>query len=151
MSSAARRSTFACLQSMQMKWIEPSVLTATKLLKTVRRKLRYCGVDISPVAMGNSRCRMRPSPVACPSMATLYGGSANTSWAFSSARSWPKSRAFWAFPHQQAVSSEKPQIANLRHAGLVRVHRRDIVCRVFRLVTLAVIDQEIDLGSIEAG
>lgn len=49
-------------QSMQMKWIDPSTLRATRCPKAVERKVANSARDISPEAMANSRCLTEPPP-----------------------------------------------------------------------------------------
>ena len=47
-------------QSMQMKWMEPSMLWRARFWKLVLRKAMNSGTDISPDAMANSRCLTAP-------------------------------------------------------------------------------------------
>jgi hypothetical protein len=58
-------------QSMQMRWIEPSTLWATRLAKAEDRKAVNSAHVISPEAIANSLWRILPSPLTLPPMATL--------------------------------------------------------------------------------
>ena len=58
-------------QSMQMKWMAPSTLASARFRKLVRRKPVNSLADISPEAMANSRCLIRPEPPTWPSIFTL--------------------------------------------------------------------------------
>ena len=56
---------------MQTMWIDPSPLNATRLPKAVFRNLMNSNSDISPEAIGNSRCLIEPKPLTLPSIGTL--------------------------------------------------------------------------------
>ena len=67
-----------CLQSMQMKWMEPLTLKSARRVNAVFRNSVNSSVLISPQAIANSRCFTLPSPDTFPAIGTLYGGSVNT-------------------------------------------------------------------------
>src|SRR5262249_17297306 len=69
----ASSSSPMCRQSMHTNAMAPLRASAAACPSVRCRKRVKAATDISPAPMANSRWRMRPSPVACPSMGTLLG------------------------------------------------------------------------------